>query len=198
MDNLRVITVDIEIAKSIEDLPNGWKDAAQGKCGISSITLYDTHTGRYHVYMPTIYVKDGVVCVNEVSHLFEAVDHMNSADILVGWNNNGFDRRCIESYLGVKLTAIDYDILALVRQKVGYQKGWKLGEVAERNLGLQKTSNGAAAPELFKNGDMGRLIDYNINDVHLTRQLANLIRDEGCLIGPNGEVVEIEALECYA
>lgn len=191
----RIVVWDLELAESPSETNGGWKAAIQGELGISSIALYDTATERYHVYMPSICIEDNVVSIADINPLWDAVDHLESADILVGWNSTDFDRRVIEGYLGVQLAAPDYDVLKVIQAKVGKQKGWRLGMTAERTIGEAKSNTGDHAPELFKKGRIGELLDYNIQDVHLTRKLANHIFDHGHLVGPDGRHIALTPLE---
>lgn len=194
----RIITYDVEIALAVEEHPDRWKGAMRGECGISSIALYDTHTQRYHVYGPSVALVNGRFEVAGFGTLLDAVDHLNGADILLGWNNLGFDRHVIEGFTGMRLTPLQYDLLDIARGKNRFEKGWKLGMTAERNLGLKKTENGIHAPFLFQEGRIAELYDYNINDVHLTRLLANLAREQGYLIGPTGSSRPVTPLEYAA
>ena len=193
----RVITVDIEIAKPVESHPDKWAGAMRGECGISSMVLFDTATMRYHVYMPEICIENGVVAVEGLDNLHVGLKHLNEADIIVGWNNTGFDRRVIESLLG-KIDPIDYDLLTHIWKARGREKGWSLGPTAQRTLGINKTESGAHAPDLFQSGKIGRLVDYNISDVYITRMLVNHVVDGGHLIAPDGSEVAVTPLECYA
>lgn len=53
--------------------------------------------------------------------------------------------------------------------------GYRLDDLAWLNLNTGKTGNGALAPELYQKGQWGKLIDYCLQDVNLTRMLFNKI-----------------------
>jgi hypothetical protein len=109
-----------------------------------------------------------------------------------------FDTPCIEGVAETdklkhtRILARQYDILQRIWTAVGKKyKGWGLGPVCERTLGIGKTGTGEHAPKLFKEGRFAELHDYNINDVHLTRMLFNHIVDEGKVVGPENEEVKL-------
>src|SRR5262245_41926483 len=84
-----VITWDLEIAIPVEEVPGGWEAVRRGAAGISCVCLFDTDTGRSHTY--------------DSQGLVECMDHLNSADVLVGFNTIGFDTPVIESITGYTL-----------------------------------------------------------------------------------------------
>lgn len=152
---------DLEIAKPVKK-ERDWDAAKCGKHGISSLVLYDNLTERYHLY--------------DENTLERAADHLNSADLLVGFNNSEFDRPCFQGYTGLALLPPDYDLLAVVWSALGKrQTGWRLGTICEHTLGEGKINHGASAPHLYAEGRFGELFDYNLHDVYLTRKLYNHI-----------------------
>jgi uncharacterized protein YprB with RNaseH-like and TPR domain len=141
--------------------------------------LWDSDTNRYHIY--------------GAENLTELAAHLNKADWLVSFNGLNFDVPCIEGVTGWEITANHYDILDAIWKAVGKKhKGWGLGKVAERTVGLGKTDTGEHAPELARQGRWATLIDYCINDVHITKELFFHILLEGFVVGPDGDRVEIE------
>lgn len=183
---MRVITWDLEIQIDPEAHDDGWDAARRGDCGISSVALYDTATGRFHVY--------------DAHTIDDCVDHLNEADVLVGFNSIDFDTPCIEGYADRLLEPEQYDILHEIWSALNWhkQKGYSLDAVCERALQIGKAQKGKGAVRLFHEGRYAELIDYNINDVHLTRQLANYVFDHGHIIDVNGEFLEIPPLETRA
>lgn len=178
---MRVVTWDLEIAEPINEHKGGWAAAKRGECGIASVVLYDTTTERYHVYDPFT--------------MEACVAHLNAADLLVGFNSVEFDYPCILGYAGIPITTPHYDILQEIwRALADGSRGhgvWGLGKVCERALGLSKSGSGEGAPKLLEEGRYGELIDYNINDVHLTRKLANYIHEHGFVIRPDGKPLHL-------
>jgi DEAD/DEAH box helicase domain-containing protein len=178
---VRVITWDVEIEIPVSEHREGWAGAKRGECGISSVALYDTFTERFHLYDDITIVK--------------CMEHLNSADLLVGWNSLDFDLPCITGFSGIRLEPPHYDMLHEVWEAgAKREKGvWRLGATCLRTIGLDKSGTGEAAPELAQAGRYAELFDYNINDVHLTRRLANYVHEHGHLIGPSGKPLAIRS-----
>lgn len=140
----------------------GWNDF-QGM-GISVIGAYSSWDDRYHVYLEDNFLD------------FQAL--INQAEEVVGFNSLSFDDQlCAAHGLEVKTT---YDILCQVRVAVGMppqyvkgvtRRGYSLEELAKANLGYGKSETGAIAPELWQRGQRGRVIDYCLGDVDITRKL---------------------------
>ncbi len=179
---MRVITFDIEIAKPIDSLTHGWEDAKKGLAGIASVVLYDTGTHRYHLY-------DDVT-------IGDCVAHLNQAELLVGFNNREFDTPAIEGYTKLKITPNQYDILQAVWHAIGKKhKGYGLGPICERTLGLRKSGDGESAPRLLHQHRYAELFDYNLNDVYLTHTLFEHIMEFGYVIGTEGQKIILETTE---
>lgn len=180
------LVYDIEIAKRVKKDPDrskgelGWDDARAGRCGVSSVVIYDTISTRFHVY-------DGIHTITQ------CMEHLNSADFVIGFNNIEFDGPCLEGYTKQPLLTRQIDIRqgVLAVLKKPFMKGYKLGQLCERTLGISKSGDGESAPDLYQQGRFAELIDYNINDVHITRLLHNYIVDNGHVIGVDGEILEI-------
>jgi uncharacterized protein YprB with RNaseH-like and TPR domain len=164
----------MEIAVPVEELPGGWNDARTGEAGVACVCLWDSSTDRYHVYDEFTIAK--------------CIDHLNSADLIVSFNGKGFDVPALEGFTGTEIYADHYDILEECWKSIGKrQKGYRLGELAPRTLGLEKSNTGEHAPVLFRQQRFGELVDYCINDVHLTRKLFEHIMVTGEVIDPDGE-----------
>lgn len=182
---MRIITYDVEICDDPHRHPLGWEGARRGDCGVASVVLYDTDSERYHVY--------------DAHTIDDCVDHLNRADKLVGFNCIDFDQPCIEGYTERVIEVESYDILHEVWDRLGEKKkGYGLGPICERTLNIGKSGNGVHAPQLFQEGRMGELIDYNLNDVFLTRKLANFIRKYGHIIDVEGNPLVMDKLEFSA
>lgn len=185
---MRIITWDLEIAESIESKPDGWAAARRGDCGLASLVLYDTESGRNHVY--------------DRRTLDSALEHLALADLLVGFNDIAFDDPCLNgvaridgSLLRVRPKA-RFDICDQIWKAVGKRhKGWGLGPTSERTLGIGKAGTGEHAPVLYQQGRHAELIDYNIADVWLTRRLFNHIVEHGFVVAPDGERLHLIAPE---
>lgn len=184
----RILVWDLEIERPIANR-NGkpdWVGARNGKYGISVVAVYDNHTGRQHLY--------------DKNQLQAAVEHLNCADVLVGFNTIDFDTPCLQALSGEEIVASHYDILDEIWKALRTrQKGYRLGDIASRTLGLHKSGEGESAPQLVAQGRWAELHDYCMNDVHLTRELYNHIVAFGSICDINGEQLELpRPSETYA
>lgn len=175
----RILCWDLEIEKPVSDNPMGWEAARRGDLGISALVISDSETNRFHIY--------------DKHDLDEAVDHLNSADILCGFNTHDFDANVVYGVTGRYLTVQHYDILAEIYKALKEKrKGYKLEQVAQATLGHGKSGNGEFATALVAKKRWGRLFDYCLNDVHLCRELYNHIVDWGWIKGADGIDVFLE------
>ena len=134
----------------------------------------------------------------DLINAFIGLVQMYDPDILTGWNMVNFDMRYVISRgerLGISMSGLSpmgeiynennvrvkgrilFDLL------VGYKRllaspidNLKLDTVARHELGLEKIKHSGTYKELWEN-DLDKLIDYNIRDIDITRQL-----DEKCKI----------------
>lgn len=170
---MRTIVWDCEIKLSPDEVPDGWEGARRGECGISCVALLDSESGRFHVY--------------DEHGLEQCVEHLNEAELLVGFNTLEFDTPALQGAAGLDIFPDQYDILHEVWKALGTRvKGYKLDDICQRAGLGQKNSNGEYATVLYRKQHFGRLFDYCINDVHLTRKLSNFIAREGYIPDHNG------------
>ena len=197
-DSLNALVYDIEIVKAIrgrDEAPiegieycEGWHDHAG--MGVSVVGAHDLLTGR-----------DRVFCSDNLSEFFELC--ANRA-LLISFNGVGFDnkvlRYCSENI--VQHTHSDdkyYDILREVWKCKGlnpdkfYWKthgGFGLEFICRVNGIGGKTGHGALAPVQWQRGEIGRVINYCLDDVHLTVDLFKLCQ-AGPIKSPKGGTLEL-------
>lgn len=177
----KIGTYDLEIATPIpeRDGQPDWDYARRGKCGLSVLVIWDSETGRPHFY--------------DEHNLAAGLTHLNSCDLIVSWNGLQFDTPVIEALTKGKVTAPQYDILDHCWRALGSKKkGYRLGEVATRTIGMGKTGQGDSAPKLVAEGRWAELYDYCLNDVYLTRELVNHVIDVGGVIDTEGNLLRLE------
>ena len=119
---------------------------------------------------------------------------------VIGFNSRNFDDRLMAAN-GINITTT-YDLLEEVRIAAGFEahresvpKGfsYSLDAIARAN-GTQKTCSGALAPVLWQQGRKLAVIDYCLNDVHITKLLLNLGL-AGELADPNtGNLLQLRGL----
>lgn len=185
------LVYDIEIEKAIQgrneerlegiEYCDGWRDHAN--MGISVICAFDYVTNRYRTFMRDNFED------------FAAL--MEEREFLVGFNNIGFDNKTIRAALGIEIRrdidAWSYDLLAEMWRAAGLDPtsfapathgGYGLDATAEINLGLKKTGHGAHAPVQWQRGEIGAVVDYCLEDVRLTVNLFDQVREHGILMSP--------------
>lgn len=187
-----MLVYDLEIKKAIlgkNDQPvegveycEGWKDSVG--MGVSCVCCYDYITDRYRVFMEDN-MPDFALLVD-------------SREVIIGYNNIGFDNKVL-AHMGTDpseqsleyLNKKSYDILAEIRAAGG---GWcGLDAMVKANgLGAGKTGNGAMAPVWYQAGRIGKLVDYCMADVWLTKKLLDkIIKGETLISSKTGQVINI-------
>lgn len=197
-----MLIYDIEIEKAIEEGKNdgfriegvkycdGWHD--HKGMGISCVCAYDYEQDRYRTFF-----KD-----NCAEFLALALSH----DTLIGFNNIGFDNKVLlaQEWFPMEVNGMaylwdekSYDLLREIWIAAGLgpkfvyptHAGYGLDAVIKANAEIiggnfGKTGHGAVAPVDFQSGNYGRLVDYCLSDVWLTKKLFDLVYSGSILIDP--------------
>jgi hypothetical protein len=184
-----LLVYDLEILKAIPDKDGqseagiayceGWNDY-QGM-GIAVICCYDYATDRYRVF-----------CQDNLTGFKTLV---SSAQCVVGYNNHRFDDNVLEAAGITVPPEKSYDILQEIWRGLGLDsdfksethRGYGLEALCVVNLGITKNGSGALAPILWQRGQVGTVIDYCLQDVHLTKKLLDRIIQRGALASPKDE-----------
>lgn len=168
---MNYVVFDLEIKNVIDGKLITWDD--HGKMGISVGCAFDSKTGRYSAHMD--------------DNLPELVELLEAADVVVGFNIEGFDIPLLEATIGRKLNLKNvYDILYWSRRSIGWMPadrfptGLKLDDHLEGTFGKDgmKTAHGAEAPLMFQRGEIGRLTSYCLADVAAELRLFQHIQEE--------------------
>lgn len=178
---MNALVYDLEIINAVPDKNgkrlegikycDGWHD--HKNMGISVIGCYDYKADRYRTFCKDNF--DDFIALARVS------------DLLVSFNGIGFDNKVLAA-CGI-VEAINntngsaYDILREIWLADGLcpefvyptHAGYGLNEVARVNLNAGKTGHGAIAPVDWQRGNIGRVIDYCLEDVRLTKRLFDRI-----------------------
>lgn len=175
-----MLLYDLEIIKAIPpkdpaerldgiEYCGGWTDYAN--MGISVIGAYDYAEDRYRVFL-----KDNF---DEFAQLAA------ERGIVGGFNNTAFDDYVLEAN-GISLAAVQrYDLLKELWAANGNRFApSRLDAVCERNFGTKKTGNGTLAPIEWQRGNYGKVIDYCMNDVRMTKQLMDAAFAGASIISP--------------
>ena len=181
-----MIIYDIEIENAIRgknEMPEpnikycaGWHDYAN--MGIACIGVHDLRVGRARIFL-----KDN----------FEEFKNLvRETDCIVGFNNHRFDNRILLANDLMLPVGKSYDILEEIWRSLGLPMTYRwethgglgLNEFAHANFKIRKTGHGSTAPIDWQNGDRGKVIDYCLADVEMTRRLLQRIIDCGSLRHP--------------
>lgn len=102
------------------------------------------------------------------------------ADIIVGYNSDHFDIPILNKYYAGDLTKLkSIDLLKEVKNVLG--RRLKLDNLAEATLGRNKTADGLAAMEWWKQGLREKVREYCLADVAITNELYMYAKKKGLL-----------------
>lgn len=158
-----IVVFDCEIENVIDSVKIGWKDFH--KMGLSVGVIYDYQTGDYSVYLK-----------NDVQDL---CDRLNRADLVVAFNQEGFDLPLLAGSGGILGEVNNYDMLKYSRFSLGwtpkdrFPSGLTLDNHLEAIFGKEnmKTMHGSEAPIEWQKGNAGKVITYCIADVRREKSL---------------------------
>jgi len=179
------VVYDLEIRNNIDKVNIGWGD--HDKMGVSSLVSFDYRDDRFHLYGED----------NLHSFIQRLVEPKT---FIVTFNGIGFDDKVLKhyqprdtspnsvtpfklAYPTQETTAHHVDILALIVKATG--KRAKLDDVLRETLGPDsvKSGSGAFAPQMWQEGRIGELFDYNLVDTLRTKELLEFIdREDYCMV----------------
>lgn len=145
------IVFDVETQYSFQEVGNDVK-----KLKVSVVGTYDYKTDTYKTYRE-----------NELTEFFNKLEH---ASYLIGFNINKFDLPVLSPYYVGDITQFPtLDLLEEVEKKLGHRLS--LDDIAKATLGTQKTGHGFMAIDYFHKGEWGKLEEYCLSDVRITKEL---------------------------
>lgn len=147
-----LLVFDLETQRSAADV-GGWEHS--NKMGMSLGVVYDHTTGIFETYREP-----------EVQAL---VQHLLSADAVVGFNIDKFDLTVLSPYSPYISRIKTLDIIKDIYQALGYRLS--LEHLARQTLGRGKTAEGLQAITWFEEGNWEQLEAYCRADVEITRDL---------------------------
>ncbi len=158
---------DLETIRSAEEV-SGWHQAH--RMGVSVAVVYDSE------------IND---CVTYLEHeLDRLVTHLQSFELVVGFNNKRFDNIVLSSYTSIDLNSLPtLDLLEETHNYLGYRLS--LNSLAEHTLGKAKTADGLQALKWYKEGRIDLIQRYCRSDVEITRDLLYHALEHGFLLFAN-------------
>lgn len=193
---MNIIIYDCEIKRGIpargeEKIPGieyckGWGD--HRGMGVSVTGVHEHATGRTRVF-----------CDDNVDEMLEL---MARADLLVGFNNIGFDDKLLGATFEDfnDITTPRYDLLSETWRAAGLKPSWGspkthggfgLDAMCEANWEVNKTGHGAMAPVDWQRGNIGKVIDYCLNDILMTLMFLNAAIRGDAIINPKGGTLKL-------
>lgn len=149
---MREITFDIETANLIPVMSR----QELHRLDLAVVAIHDSETGEY-----TSYNKE------ELPTLWPILE---KADMLIGYNSDGFDIPLLNHYYPGDLTQIrSLDLMSEVYKTLG--RRLRLQNLAEATLGHGKSADGIKAVEWWQQGLYDKVREYCIQDVRVTREL---------------------------
>ncbi len=98
------------------------------------------------------------------------IDELRHASLVVGFNLFRFDYTVLRPYTALDLRQLPtLDILREIEQKRGHRVS--LDSCAQATLGACKSGDGKQSVQWFRQGHIGRVIEYCQKDVDIVRQL---------------------------
>ncbi len=149
----RVVVFDLETQRSAAEV-GGWNKAYM--MGMSVGIVWDSHEQKCTSYFE--------------ENIDELIEHLQKADLVVGFNVIGFDYTVLRGYSKFDFKTLNtLDILREIHQRLRYRVS--LDSVGKATLNAAKTADGLMALKWFKEGKMNLIEEYCQKDVELTRDL---------------------------
>lgn len=155
------LIIDIETKNTFADV--GGQENLD-KLEISFIGAYSYNQNKYLAYFENELEKFGPILQN--------------AGLVIGFAIKRFDLPVMQKYYPFNVEALpQLDLLEEIELAYGSRIG--LGILAETNLGTGKTGHGLDAVEFYKNKNWDALKSYCLQDVKITKELYEYIKQNG-------------------
>jgi DEAD/DEAH box helicase domain-containing protein len=146
-----IVYFDLETQKSADEV-GGWDKVREMRMSVG--VTYSTARGGYEIY--------GERDVEEL------LKDLRQADLIVGYNNLGFDYEVLHYYTVFDLRQLPtLDLLIEVKKNLSHRLS--LDSIAHATMGLEKTAEGLQAIRWFREGKLMDVAEYCCYDVKITR-----------------------------
>ena len=163
-DDSDILIFDLE-TQFLADEVGGWGNKAAMK--ISVAVLYSTLEKRFYTYTE--------------DQAGQMAERMSVADLVVGYNQIGFDYAVLQPYTFRDLKNLkSLDLLVEINKVLGHRL--KLDQLAKATLQVGKSADGLQAVQWYREGRMDEIKKYCRMDVQVTRDLWKFGRKWGYLL----------------
>jgi len=150
---VNIVYFDLETQRTFDDV--GGRANIQ-QLGLAAAVTYSTATGAYQRY-----TEDQVQAL---------IEHLKSADLVVGYNVLEFDYEVLRAYSNEALEQLPtLDMMVYLAQRLGFRPS--LQSVATATLKISKSADGLQAVRWYRQGLIDKVLDYCQQDVEVTRKL---------------------------
>jgi len=146
-----IVYFDLETQKSADEV-GGWDKIRDMRMSIG--VTYSTERGDYRIY--------GEKDVDEL------LTELQRADVVVGFNNLGFDYEVLHGYTILDLRQLPtLDMLVEIKKILPHRLS--LDSIAHATMGVEKTAEGLQAIRWFREGKLMEIAEYCCYDVKITK-----------------------------
>jgi DEAD/DEAH box helicase domain-containing protein len=156
-----IIVYDVETQHLFQEV--GGRDPRLLK--ISLLGMYSYNENRYYTYTE-----------DELPAFWRRLEY---CQLLIGFNNKGFDDQVIAPYFPEITKLRSFDMLEEIVKRLGFRLS--LDNLAKSNLGIGKTGDGFEAIRLYRAGEIEKLRSYCENDVKVTKEVYEFGKKNGYL-----------------
>ena len=153
-----IVYFDLETQQSADEV-GGWDKIRDMRMSVG--VTYNVGRGEYRIYSE-----------KEVDDLLA---ELQRADLVVGFNNLGFDYEVLHGYTILDLRQLPtLDMLVEIKKNLPHRLS--LDSIANATMGVEKTSEGLQAIRWYKEGKLVEIAEYCCFDVKITR----MVHEYGC------------------
>ena len=146
-----IVYFDLETQKSADEV-GGWDKIRDMKISVG--VTYSTARGEYRIY--------------DEKQVNDLLTELQRADLVVGFNNLGFDYEVLHAYTVFDLRQLPtLDMLVEIRKALPHRLS--LDSIAHATMGVEKTAEGLQAIRWFKEGKLAEIAEYCCYDVKITK-----------------------------
>lgn len=163
-DSYRVVVFDLETQRSAEEV-GGWGNAHLMRVSVG--VTWDSIDKKFEAF--------------DEKNMGALLKKLQSADVVVGFNQIGFDYKVLSAYTSFDLSKLpSFDILKEITAILKHRLS--LDQLAKATLGKAKTADGLQALRWWKEGKFEEIEKYCIADVEITRDVFEHALTKGFLL----------------